>query len=98
MRIMRLMGHEDMRSYSSVTKRYRGAVIAVCILFPRVTKYILYSIDNMLYRFKVTGSVRLASNLQYPPSHPSEALYCAFCVRLSLEMFCFEPDTALIQM
>ena len=71
--------------------RQTGAVIAVCILFPRVTKYILY-------RFKVTGSLRLASNLQYPPSHPSEALYYPFCVRLPLDMFCFEPDTALIQM
>ena len=48
--------------------RHTGAVIAVCILFPRVTKYILY-------RFKVTGSLRLTSNLQYLPLHPLEALY-----------------------
>ena len=70
---------------------HTGAVIAVCILFHRVTKYILY-------RFKVTGSLRFASYLQYPPSHPLEALCYAFCVRLSLDMFCFEPDTGLIQM
>ena len=68
---------------------HTGAVIAVCIQFHRVTKYILY-------RFKVTGSLRLASTLQYPPSHPLEALYYAFCVRLSLDMFFL--DTALIQM
>ena len=70
---------------------HTGAVIGLYILFHRVTKYILY-------RFKVTGSLRFASNLQYPPSHPLEALYYAFCVRLSLDMFCFEPDTGLIQM
>ena len=67
------------------------AVIAVYILFHRVTKYILH-------RFKVTGSLPFGSNLQYSPSHPLEALYYAFCVRLSLDMFCFEPDTALMQM
>ena len=50
---------------------HTGAVIAVCILLHRVTKCILY-------RFKVTGSLRFASNLQYPPSHPLEALYYAF--------------------
>ena len=65
---------------------HTGTVIAVYILFHRVTKYILY-------RFKVTGSLRFASNLQYSSSHPLEALYCAFCV-----MFCFEPDAGLIQM
>ena len=63
---------------------HTGVVIAVYILFYRVTKYILY-------RFKVTGSLHFASNLQYSPSHPLEALYYAFCVRLSLKMFCFEP-------
>ena len=47
-----------------VVLRHAGAVIAVCLLFPKVTKYILY-------RFKVTGSLPFASNLQYPPSHPS---------------------------
>ena len=67
------------------------AVIAVYILFHRVTRYILY-------RFKVTGSLHFASNLQYSPSHPLEALHYAFCVRLSLNMFCFEPDPGLIQM
>ena len=66
---------------------HTGAVIAVYILFHRVTKYILY-------RFKVTRSLHFASNLQ----HPLEALYHAFCVRLSQDMFCFEPDTGLIQM
>ena len=66
-------------------------VIAVYILFHRVTKYILY-------RFKVTRSLPFASNLQYSPPHPLEPLYYAFCVRLSLDMFCFEPDTSLIQM
>ena len=70
---------------------HTGAVIAVYILFNRVTKYILY-------RFKVTGSLPFASNLQYSPPHPLEALYYAFCVRLSVDMFCFEPDTGLIQM
>ena len=70
---------------------HTGAVIAVCILFHRVTRYILY-------RFNVTGSLCFASNLQYPPSHPLEALYYAFYVRLPLDMFCFEPDTALMQM
>ena len=70
---------------------HTGAVIAVYILFHRVTKYILY-------RFKFTRSLHFASNLQYSPSHPLEALYHGFCVRLSLDMFCFEPDTGLIQM
>ena len=59
---------------------HTGTVIAVYILFHRVTKYILY-------RFKVTGSLPFASNLQYSPPHPLEALYYAFCVRLSLDMF-----------
>ena len=67
------------------------AVIAVYILFHRVTRYILY-------RFKVTRSLHFASNLQYSPSHPLEALYYAFCVRLSLNLFYFEPDPGLIQM
>ena len=58
---------------------HTGAVIAVYILFHRVTKYILY-------------------RLQYSPSHPLEALYHAFCVRLSLDMFCFEPDAGLIRL
>ena len=44
---------------------HASAVIAVYILFQRITKYILY-------RFKVTGSVHFASNLQYSPSHPLE--------------------------
>ena len=70
---------------------HTGAVIAVYILFHRVNRYILY-------RFKVTGSLPFTSNLHYSPSHPLEALYCTFCVRLSLNMFCFEPDTGLIQM
>ena len=50
-----------------------GSAIAVCILFHRVSKYILY-------RFKVTGSLRFASILvlQYPPSHLLETLYYAF--------------------
>ena len=67
------------------------AVIAVYILFHRVTRYILY-------RFKVTRSLHFASNLQYSPSHPLEAPYYAFCVRLSLNLFHFEPDPGLIQM
>ena len=67
------------------------AVIAVYILFHRVIRYILY-------RFKVTESLHFASNLQYSPSHPLEALHYAFCVRLSLNIFCFEPDPGLIQM
>ena len=67
---------------------HTGAVIAVYILFHSVTKYILY-------RFKVTRSLHFASNLQYSPSHPLEALYHAFCVRLSLDKFCFEPDAGL---
>ena len=58
---------------------HTGAVIAVCIQFHRVTKYILY-------RFKVTGSLRLASDDQ---AHLLEALYYAFCVRLSLDIFFF---------
>jgi len=70
---------------------HTGAVIAVYILFHMVAKYILY-------RLKVTGSLRFASNLQYSPLHPLEALYYALCVRLSLDMFCFEPDAGLIQM
>ena len=65
---------------------HTGAVIAVYILFHRVTKYILY-------RFKVTRSLHFASNLQYSPSHPLEALYHA---SLSLDMFWFEPDAGLI--
>ena len=51
-------------------------VIAVYIRFHGVTK-------NILYRFKVTGSLCFASNLQYPPSHPLEALYYAFCEIMS---------------
>ena len=69
-----------------------SAVVAVCMQFQRITKYILY-------RFKVTGSLHFTSNcnLQYSPSHPLEALYYTLCVRLSLEMFCFEPDVGSIQ-
>ena len=48
------------RDTLSVLDMHTGAVIVVCILFHRVTKYILY-------RFKVTGSLRFASYLQYPP-------------------------------
>ena len=40
------------------------AVIAVYILFHRVTRYILY-------RFKVTGSLHFASNLQYSHAEPT---------------------------
>ena len=64
---------------------HASAVIAVYILFQRITKYILY-------RFKVTGSLvtqRIAS---------VGVLYYNLCVRLSLEMFCFEPGVGLIKM
>ena len=77
--------------YAFLVLGHTRAVIAVYILFHRVTRYILY-------RFKVTGSLHFASNLQYSPLHPLEALHYAFCVRLSLNMFCFEPDAGLIQM
>ena len=40
---------------------HTNAVIAVYILFQRITKYILY-------RFKVTGSLHFASDLQYSPA------------------------------
>ena len=50
---------------------HASAVIAVYILFQRITKYILY-------RFKVTGSLHFASNLQYSPAHPLETLYYIF--------------------
>ena len=50
---------------------HASAVIAVYILFQRITKYILY-------RFKVTGSLHFASDLQYSPSHPLETLYYIF--------------------
>ena len=66
---------------------HESAVIAVYILIQRITKYILY-------RFKVTGSLHFASNLQYSPSHLLET---HLCVRLSLELFGFEPDSGLIQ-
>ena len=44
---------------------HASAVMAVCILFQRITKYILY-------RFKVTGSLHFACNSTYSPSHPLE--------------------------
>ena len=69
---------------------HANAVIVVYIQFQRITKYILY-------RFNITVGLHFASNLQYSPSHLLEALYYALCVRLSLEMFCFEPDVGLIQ-
>ena len=50
---------------------HASAVIAVYILFQRITKYILYI-------FNVTGSLHFASNLQYSPSHPLETLYYIF--------------------
>ena len=50
---------------------HASAVIVVYILFQRITKY-------MLYRFKVTGSLHFASNLQYSPSHLLETLYYIF--------------------
>ena len=70
---------------------HANAVIAVYILFQRITKYILY-------RFKVTGSLHLASNSNIFTLASVGALYYNLCVRLSLEMFCFEPDVGLIQM
>ena len=48
----------------SVLGHTASAVIAVYTLFQRITKYILY-------RFKVTGSLHFAGNLQYSPSHTS---------------------------
>ena len=70
---------------------HANAVIVVNILFQRITKYILY-------RFNIKVGLHFASNnLQYSPSHLLETLYYALCVRLSLEMFCFEPDVGLIQ-
>ena len=69
---------------------HANAVIAVYIKFQRITKYILY-------RFNITASLHFTSNLQYSPSHLLKALYYALCVRLFLEMFCFEPDVGLIQ-
>ena len=68
---------------------HASAVIAVYILFQRITKYIFY-------RFKVTGSLHFASNLQYSPALASVGnTVLHLCVRLSLEMFAFGD---LIQM
>ena len=50
---------------------HASAVIAVCVLFQRITKYIFYT-------FKVAGSLHFTSNLQYSPSHPLETLYYIF--------------------
>ena len=46
---------------------HASAVIAVYILFQRITKYILY-------RFMITGSLHFACNSMYSPSHPLK--YC----------------------